>query len=740
MEYCELPLNNYQNMKRVSRNIYTQDPILNEFRDAISNNDLNAINKLINADPNRRDDTLSMLKIAVLLNKEAVVHLILLNEKFILKDADILAIACSLNAEEIVHDLCHLKDINVNKQGGTENEFPLIYAIRNNNMPIFNSLMKRKDIDVNTVSTTSNICAYLIALFNKNYAMCSALLSHLGFDITVTYSNYDLLYHTVKFGDSALIKQLLNHKNFDIKYFKKYLDEAFSMCKINDLELMNMFLKYANINYQDLYGNTVLMNNSDNVENMEILLNQKDIDMCAVNKRTNLNVLFTSIEDKKERSIDLLLQHALKKNVVTNLINHTNNNGENALMVALRTNQNSLATRLINMGCDINISDNTGYTPLIKVILGADYKLFDILLSRSELDFNKSDHNGVTPLMYAYDIMCSGYSTKRETFKTIDGVRQNPSYFFYTLLENSKTDVNKVNCHGQSLLTLVLLGKDIVPSARKSQTLGGREEGMMSAAYPQCFQTAMYNLGGCCIENSSNNSTIIDKVSVLLNNDRVDANITDNDGQTPLMYICQNANIELFNVFVANPKVDVKITDRNGKNLLMYLADQMIGKESKNSIIPAIHKPEKMEMDCEFNKFEIQMPYYAKDPSSNKITNDTDTTLLYMFDRLLNHKDSNLNYKDYEGNTLLMQLCKNHQYALINKVVGKNVDLNASNYKNETAILIAIRNKSWALVEKLLKMGATYEPGTVTDMSSRSILEKLVEKNTNKKTGGWLFA
>lgn len=83
-----------------------------------------------------------------------------------------------------------------------------------------------------------------------------------------------------------------------------------------------------------------------------------------------------------------------------------NNHGETPLFVAIRSNQLACVQQLINAGTRISLVDNRGGSALHTAAKNGNVTVIDMLLTTSELeerdvDINRSDNIGYTPIYYA---------------------------------------------------------------------------------------------------------------------------------------------------------------------------------------------------------------------------------------------------------------------------------------------------------------------------------------------------
>lgn len=668
--------------------LYSTNTNLTHFIELLSlysdNTNHTEIDELINKEINTIDENgLTILKIAVIQQNVHIVKKILNNPKFVLKNIDILAIACYFRNPEIINELCNSAFIDVNTPDSINNQTPLIYAIEQNNIKLLERLLKRTDLKFNMEDGI--LSAFHNALFSRQYDMCNELLSHPKFNINCYYNGHDLLYYIGKYGNGYLLKKFIKHNNFKIDNFIQSMNDIFVMCVSNlqfDIDVIKILLQHVNVNYVDMYGNSALMYccKKGILDRIQMLLDLDTIDATLINKY-NSNILLETIETKNVDCINLLFRwfNTQDTKIVETIINHRNNNRENALHIAIKSNQFNVAKTLLSYKIDVNIHDSNGHTPFIKTILSGNYDLFDIMMLKDNTDINVSDYNGKTPLMYAYDFMYTKGTSVYETYSDMIRSDNSSSYFFFKLLDHPKIDINQVNNLGHSILSVILLEKygkyykkDNINNKLKEETIIAYDDCnnyINMSEFPNCFKTEPFYIP--VVKNTLNlDSDYINIISLLLTRPDININKSDNFGYYPIMYVCEQQDKTIFDMFINNHKLDVTIKNKEGKTLLMILADLL-----------------------NYNEQTITL--------NNIMTNQ------YFFDKILNHPNTNINSRNYQGNSLLLQLSQNGNHSLINKLLPlQKLDINLQNYKGDTALSLATKGKIWNIVETLVKFGA----------------------------------
>ncbi|XP_064096814.1 uncharacterized protein LOC135208498 isoform X2 [Macrobrachium nipponense] len=121
---------------------------------------------------------------------------------------------------------------------------------------------------------------------------------------------------------------------------------------------------------------------------------------------------FTLLHLAAQNGYPNMMHRLLSLKMSTDVIN---NQGEPPLFVAIRSNQLACVQQLINAGTRLSIVDNRGGSALHMAAKNGNVTVIDMLLTTSELeerdiDFNRCDNIGYTPIYYAinasrYDIV-----------------------------------------------------------------------------------------------------------------------------------------------------------------------------------------------------------------------------------------------------------------------------------------------------------------------------------------------
>lgn len=217
----------------------------------------------------------------------------------------------------------------------------------------------------------------------------------------------------------------------------------------------------------------------------------------------NIQIFFRAIYDNDTASMDSLLAKGFD-------INTMNENGENAVNVAIASGNFNVLKYLIDKGANLNSTSDTGIPPLSQAIIEYNKQAIDILLNSKKVD-----------MYYVWGEMWTG----------------SPLY-----IACSKANVyalEKMVEHGADL-NYDFSEYNAVPLVH------------YALSYKQFIKNEDYR----------------ELIAFLILN-KADINAKNNQGQTPLMVALKNGDIDAFNALTAGG-ADVTIKDNNGKTALFY--------------------------------------------------------------------------------------------------------------------------------------------------------------------------
>lgn len=252
-------------------------------------------------------------------------------------------------------------------------------------------------------------------------------------------------------------------------------------------------------------------------------------------------------------------------------INHQENRGRTALMLASSKGEAEVVKMLINFGADINMLDNNGSVALSYAIASittfASLNTLKVIID-AKADLNIPNGSGVTPLMIAIlksrvsmvkmlidaganiNLQTKNGDTALMVAVSNDNILQ--------LLIDAKADLNIQDCDGNTVLSLAV--RNSHPSAVKMLIDAGANINIQN------------NLGSTPLSIAATTNDI--KSIKLLLNAKADLDIQDNKGNTALLYASQRsinivrlliragANINLKNNIGESASINMEIINK----------------------------------------------------------------------------------------------------------------------------------------------------------------------------------
>lgn len=294
-------------------------------------------------------------------------------------------------------------DVNIRDQNGNS---LLVMAYQNNDKETFSTLMSREDIDLN-VGGKDNKTLLMLAIERGDAKLVYTILGRPGIDINAfDDKNENVVMKAIKSleknGDVgyAILKVLLAHPDLDINAFaedgkENALTTAISLK--ND-KVIDMILKRDDVDIDKPFNYSAI-DTALSTKNLSLLYRLTD-NKCFDAKDEDLNGT-NAIGHILEKTVQLVnpdvfetistdLLDACKKEEITQLMNHRNQFGDNALMTAIKAGApdamiNIFLSDLVRhfglVDIDFNAKNNDGET------------LDDLIAKQREIDRNSKTAN-----------------------------------------------------------------------------------------------------------------------------------------------------------------------------------------------------------------------------------------------------------------------------------------------------------------------------------------------------------
>jgi len=696
----QLQINYESRYKRIR--LETEDPKMNNFIKTIKTDNIPKLTEFLSTYGHVKDsNNLTPLKIAIANNKYDAVKVILQYLNYS-TDEDFFALACEYCTDDfglqIIKELAKCNNFDVNRKGGSVNESPLYFLIRNNHIDGINYLLTFENIDLNSpIKNKQSLLQY--AVTNGKLTMVELLASHKN--IQLTPENVETILNS---SNNAMIEKVLANNKLDLQNKDKLYEYYFKLVKSVTIKpnTLKYFENYVDINCKDNSGNTVLfyvINNND-YSKLTYFLSHPKIDLTITNSDGS-SLLLSSINKNNTDIVRKLFEHIknYSDEIKKKLSEEVTELNESLLIVSAKNNNYDIFQQVYTiLKPNVNHTDFNGFTALYYAITKSNKNIFQLLLNDPDINVNKQDSNGVSLLMHVCD-------------------KKNDE-FIYQMLNHKNININLQNHKGHNILGSILYNKyknkhtfaQPIVEFNGADTNDGHNYGLFQSKVQHQF-TDLIKIPSSGVstelllpysESYKSNPITIDNnpiklISTLLKKN-IDVNTYDIYNQTPLMYIIDNKDQNIFTLLLNYEGLDLNFKYNDGKTYLMMLFDKLV------------------ETKC-------------------------DNTYLTLFLRLLNHSNVNINDTDYLGNTLLSLVSGNKDIFVLNHLLKvKNIDVDKQNYKGETALSNAVKNELWNNVKLLLSYGANQ---TMKEQLSTEIAYKynnLVNeyKSTNKSDKkGW---
>jgi ankyrin repeat protein len=192
----------------------------------------------------------------------------------------------------------------------------------------------------------------------------------------------------------------------------------------------------SEVNLKDFEGTTALMYAVQNMDQFEVIkdLIEAGADICAQNNMQQSVIMIAVGKSGNDRVVELLLKSGAAPTTITGenetilmfgvrgnidcstmeillreldkeFINKQNNEGQTALMLAVKWQKHpAIIELLIQHGADVHITDKNGLNSLMYAAKYCDILSMVKLILGAGVDANSQDNSGKTPLMYAAEI------------------------------------------------------------------------------------------------------------------------------------------------------------------------------------------------------------------------------------------------------------------------------------------------------------------------------------------------
>lgn len=258
----------------------------------------------------------------------------------------------------------------------------------------------------------------------------------------------------------------------------------------------------------------------------------------------------------------------------------------------------------------------------------------------------------------------------------------------------------------------------------------------------QLFQMSLI----CACENGYD-----EIVEILINDKRVDVNLTDQYGDSPLILAFKKGYFKIVERLLNHERIDVNVTDNFNRTIFHYLCSNgKIDGSKLLSLLSLLLKHEKLDVNKvdmngispflqSWNHFEI-MKILLNDQKINPNMRDRNgSTAFYLaclngkrkiVELMLNYQSVDINLGNNEGTTPLMVICGNGRIKMLNLILKseRKIDLDIKNKYGKRAIDFARESSKIGLeLELELESKSRLESGLIID--SKNDIQLIKRKN-----------
>ena len=423
---------------------------------------------------------------------------------------------------------------------------------------------------------------------------------------------------------------------------------------------------YEYLNSQDNDGNTALMFAADlgDFSIVEKLL-EKEVDITLQDKRGD-TALTIAGDNGFINIVDLLLETIPSESGML-------------LIDAIKQDDYKLVRELMELNTvDINLQDEDGNTALIFACKNDNYDIVKLLVDKGA-DINVQNNNGISPLLAA----CYNINDKNAAD-------------IAKLLITKGADVNSVDKDQATPLTVILEQETSGLYGNIVKMLLKNEADVNYKTYSG-FTPLML---ACASETYS-----LNYVRILINNEadiEADIDAKNNDNDTALMFACKNGSYIIAKLLVYKG-ADVNIKNNDGETAYTLARDY-----DHDRIVKLLYKAGAeddilRDYNEEFLNSEDRTAVY-----DNLIKGIKHDDLDIVREILRNNEDDHIdfNYKDLDGNTLLILAVKVENENIVKILVDHGANVNGTNDNKQTPLMYAVILNYINIVKYLLKNGA----------------------------------
>lgn len=414
--------------------------------------------------------------------------------------------------------------IELLRPGDDERSEPVLFRYKPRDAML--SRKRRRICSTTTNTTTSSSSAYSLSSIELPEPVAKTNNDYLNEFTVKNPKQQQMDYQTIseEYNKDQQIRSLYNNPEDFMKYVEKNSDELKDLCQFEFDDMADFFSPIDNMNFKiptdqsttvggrlevdGCVSHPICNKNTRRNALMQKLMEQK---VQNLNLQNIFNIFDKAYMEKSPEKLSIAAKqihdrfvefsnknengNSLLHDVITNhnwkivlktykiieyfhlndiLLNSINMAGENVLHTACLNNKSEYIRPLISLGCDPNLQDNQGNTPLHIAVQENYERCIDSFLKqtsfvKSELNINLTNDNGLTPLHMAIRAdnvsltkkLLNYNSTSAKIVNSKDGnnalhlavLQQHPT-LVRTILENNTVSVDHPNRSGQTSIDL----------------------------------------------------------------------------------------------------------------------------------------------------------------------------------------------------------------------------------------------------------------------------------------------